>query len=215
MSSNLWIKITVSTSWNHRWLKCSSILLSVQDLLLKSWKWSETVNMSYFIADFHLFRDAQPQGNIWLQETPFTHIMFSLNDGCTFYLWGLKWALKNSSLKGSHDLFVTAAEPNDGGPSTFLGFIFISQYQSLTHAMVGLVSCKGNLEYGPFDLYQGLQNYHEKWDHTMHQQVIKTFLDSNLVSIYFLLNPDIHSINICILSSSRLRELILSQSPHF
>lgn len=104
-----------------------------------SWKVKskvKNVNMSYFTTDFHLFRDVQPQGDICLQATPFTPIMFSLSDGCTFYLWGLKWALKNSS-------FVTAAEPNDGGPSALPGFVFISQYQSLTYTMVGLVSRKG------------------------------------------------------------------------
>lgn len=36
--------------------------------------------------------------NICLQDTPFTHIM---NDGCMFYLWGLKWDLKSSSMEGS------------------------------------------------------------------------------------------------------------------
>lgn len=154
--------------------------------------------MSYFTTDFHLFRDAQPQGDIGLQATPFTHIMFSLNDGCTFYLSGLKWALKSSSS-------VTAAEPDDGGLSAFLGFVFISQYQSLTYTIVGLVSCKW------FRGWTILPTSPDIGKATMKSETIicthrgnENLPQLKFINYLFLLDPDIHSKNIQLSSSCSL-----------
>lgn len=100
-------------------------------------KWKcEYVIFYYWLLSFQRHATS---GKMFASKTH--HILklcFSLNDGYRFYLWGLKWTLKSSSLKGSHDFFVTAPEAIDDGPYTLLEFLLICWYQSLTFLMINL-----------------------------------------------------------------------------